>query len=413
MELRKKKQEENAGGMKDTVGLKGAGSRLGMDSVKRVERKRLLAGGILLGAAAVQSLLVNAFPGLAEWYSVTVYPILVATVGRFFGKFPFSVVEIGLYGLVAAVFVTLVRAIARTTCGGNRTKDLQNEDEIIGAVKKDGQAGEKPLLHWFTGVFLMASILLFLYVTNCGINYHRLSFAEEAGFELEGYTAEDLQEVCFWLTEEVNRRADLVERDENGIMVLEADERADSVTAMGALGEKYSCLQGYYPKPKRLQISEILSYQNLSGIYLPFTIEANYNQDMTAYNIPFTACHELSHLRGFMQEEEANFIAFLACKDAVRKDFQYSGYLLGWIYSMNALHRADETLWREVRDGLNEAVEADLQANNQFWENYDGAVAEMSNKMNDTYLKANGQKDGVQSYGRMVDLIVAYYRKNK
>ena len=30
--------------------------------------------------------------------------------------------------------------------------------------------------------------------------------------------------------------------------------------------------------------------------------------------------------------------------------------------------------------------------------------------MNDAYLKANGQKNGLRSYGRMVDLLLAYYR---
>ena len=34
-----------------------------------------------------------------------------------------------------------------------------------------------------------------------------------------------------------------------------------------------------------------------------------------------------------------------------------------------------------------------------------------ADKINDTYLKANGQADGVQSYSRMVDLIVAYFEK--
>ena len=29
--------------------------------------------------------------------------------------------------------------------------------------------------------------------------------------------------------------------------------------------------------------------------------------------------------------------------------------------------------------------------------------------VNDSYLKANGQADGVKSYNRMVDLLVAYY----
>lgn len=30
----------------------------------------------------------------------------------------------------------------------------------------------------------------------------------------------------------------------------------------------------------------------------------------------------------------------------------------------------------------------------------------MSNKVNDTYLKANGQSDGVKGYDRMVNMIV-------
>lgn len=33
----------------------------------------------------------------------------------------------------------------------------------------------------------------------------------------------------------------------------------------------------------------------------------------------------------------------------------------------------------------------------------------MSDKVNDTYLKANKQTDGVESYDRMVDLLMAEY----
>ena len=76
---------------------------------------------------------------------------------------------------------------------------------------------------------------------------------------------------------------------------------------------------------------------------------------------------------------------------------------------MNVLYRVDYSAWEEVRAGLSEEVEADLKANHAFWASYDGTGAEVSNKINDTYLKANGQNDGVESYDRMVDLIVAYY----
>ena len=76
---------------------------------------------------------------------------------------------------------------------------------------------------------------------------------------------------------------------------------------------------------------------------------------------------------------------------------------------MNVLRKEDYDAWEEVREALAPEVEADLQANHEFWERYDSVAAEVSNQVNDTYLKANGQADGVKSYNRMVDLIVAYY----
>ena len=68
--------------------------------------------------------------------------------------------------------------------------------------------------------------------------------------------------------------------------------------------------------------------QELCGVYSPFTIEANYNNSMPACTIPFSTCHELAHLGGFMEEEEANFIAYLACMESKSFDFQYSGSLM-------------------------------------------------------------------------------------
>ena len=194
------------------------------------------------------------------------------------------------------------------------------------------------------------------------------------------------------------------------MMILTAPEGEGAVEAMEKLAEAFPSLKGYYPMPKKVAVSELLSYQGLTGVYSPFTIEANYNGDMTPYNIPFTTCHELSHLRGFMAEKEANFIAFLACIGSDRTDFQYSGYLSGWTYCMNALYRADPEEWRDTRILLDEKAEVDVSANSQFWNSYEGVISETADRINDTYLRANGQADGVRSYDRMVDLIVAYFR---
>ena len=353
----------------------------------RYIRIRLSATAILLLGSALLMILAARTANFAEWYSEHIYPIAVESIGRVCGMIPFSVSEIGIYILILALLITLIRMI----------------------VKSVHSHTLRALPGWLSGVLLAVGILAFLYTACCGINYHRKSFSEEEGIVTYEYSADELKEICIWLTEEINVRADDVGRDENGLLELEASEREGGIEAMQSLAEEFPVLEGYYPQPKALIISEILSYQGLTGIYLPFTVEANYNGDMPAYDKPFTVCHELSHLRGFMEEQEANFIAFLACIGSERTDFQYSGYLSGWVYCMNALYRADYESWQEVRGLLDEAAEPDLTANNEFWDRYEGTISETAERINDTYLKANGQADGVKSYNRMVDLIVAYF----
>ena len=373
-------------------------------SKKHKDKRKAITGCALLAAGIVLTILARSVEGLAQWYSTHVYPVWVNTLGRLTGMFPFSVAEILLYLFLLALLLSAGRLIVRlASLGCGRRKKSPDGQE------KKVQAGKQLVYGWISGLLLAAGILYFLYVACCGINYYRTSFSESSGIVAEEYTVGELTEVCQWLTAEVNDLSSQVERDADGIMRTDDGVQERAVKAMQALGETYPELSGYYPEPKGLFNPWILSVQQLSGIYSPFTIEANYNSGMVDYNIPFTACHELSHLSGFMQEEEANFIAFLACIRSDRADFQYSGYLSGWVYCMNALYRADRESWQEVRLLLDEAAEPDLEANTEFWDAYEGGISKTADKINDTYLKVNGQADGVQSYSRMVDLIVAYF----
>lgn len=355
----------------------GQNKRLSKNKIKVIAEISTLAAAGTLSAAA------RMIPGFAQWYSTHLYPIWVGSIGRILGYFPFSVSELLLYLLIFWVCTVFIRLIARKAISKRKAVE--------------------------TGCYL-AIALCFLYVVNCGVNYQRDSFSETSGILMEEYTSEELEEVCRWLTENIADYSDKVKRGSDGGMILKVSVGRAAVEAMEKLSDEYPELKGYYPKPKKLVNSWILSIQNLSGVYSPFTIEANYNGDMQDYYIPFTACHELSHLRGFMQEQEANFISFLACINSGENEFVYSGNLSGWIQCMNVLYRVDYDAWEEVRNQLPSEVEADLKLNREFWAKYDGRIAEVSNRVNDTYLKANGQKDGVESYNRMVDLIVAYYK---
>ena len=315
-------------------------------------------------------------PGFGEWYGTALYPVLVGTIGRFWGLFPFSASEIGIYRLAAGFLILFVCCILKRTSP-------------------------------FRPVCLTASLLFLLYTVNCGVNYYRTPFSAHMGLEIKQSTAEELENLCIFLTDQVNRLS------EDGVDAAMSLSQAgeEGVKAMEAMGEDFWPLNGYYPRPKPVLCSWILSVQQLCGIYSPFTIEANYNRFMPDYNIPHTICHELSHLRGFMREDEANFIGYLACIRSESPQFQYSGYLTGWVYATNALYRTDAQAYSRVRARLNEKAQEDLRENNAFWGQYEGKVAEAANQLNDAYLKINSQDQGVASYGQAVDLMLAYARE--
>lgn len=352
-----------------------------MEKTKRIRESVpvILTGGMFFFAAGLL-LAARKIPGFAEWYSETIYPALVATIGRISGIVPFSVVELGLYGGILLVLILLIR----------------NWKKPLHLVKIYG---------------LMASTLLFLYAACCGVNYYRTPFSYYfvSGMERNQVDTAVLSELCKWLTDKVNEtRAEFDLAEGNYERIQEK-----GVAAMNRLAEQYPVLSGYYPSPKPVIVSELLSIQQCSGVYSPFTIEANYNNDMVPYNIPHTICHEMSHLRGFMREDEANFIGYLACLGSENADYRYSGYLLGWIYAGNALAKVDYEEYVRLYDRLLESVRMELSENSRFWEQYEGRAAEVQEKVNDAYLKVNGQSEGVKTYGRVVDLMILDFMENR
>ena len=357
-----------------------------MKEVRTGWRWKLIFSLICLALAAVLQVAARQLDGFAEFYAVHIYPVWVGSIGRLMSVFPVSVSEVFLYFLIVCVLLSVLHWIFFSR----------------------GRRGKKIGRGCMTLVVL-ASALCLLYTLNCGVNYHRQPFSQVEGFEVKERSVDELYALCLRLTDDVNSYSVQVLRNKRGLCVIDTDVNARAAQALTKLGEQYTSLSGYYPQPKKLMVSQILSVQQLTGIYSPFTVEANYNRFMVAYNIPFTACHELSHLKGFMREDEANFIAYLACISSDDLDFKYSGALLGWIYATNALYKENQEMYQEVRGRLAEEVNADLQANSAFWAQYEGKTAEFADKVNDTYLKANNQSDGVKSYSRVVDLMLALY----
>ena len=368
-------------------------------SSKKEQLKRLLSLKRLwllltLPVSILLYVLAHAFPAFAEFWARYVYVIFSHLFHSATKGAPVSVAEI-------AVFVAPILVLVMVILG------------IFHIVRSPGNRLYAGLKAFVVEPSLIASILLLIFMVNCGVNYGRLPFADACGLEVRESSAAELQALCLDLIDSANKLRESLPEDENGVMQLSDSVKGTGETARQAfevLSKSFPTLPEGYGAPKSVMASRGMSYLNITGIFFPFTMEANVNVDVVDYNIPFTMCHELTHLRGYMREDEANFVAYLACLASMDKDFNYSGALSAFIYSINALEQADPERAAAVYPHISEAVWRDLNANNAYWQQFETPLAEVSSNVNSAYLQANGTEDGVQSYGRMVDLLLAWRR---
>lgn len=246
-----------------------------------------------------------------------------------------------------------------------------------------------------------------------GVNYYTDSFQERSGIYAVA-TSSDRLEQLEQLTErfawELSACAGEVPRDENGLFAADRQEILQQATEeYQRLFEKFPFLTASQQTPKAFVCSAGLSGLGYTGFFFPFTGETNLNVDSPACFLPATALHELSHQLGIASEQECNFLAIVGASESSEPVYRYSGLLMGYIHLSNALYRAAPQYWQVVRDSLPREVRLDIQYNNVFWAQRESAVSRLWDKVYDRFLKSYGDTDGIQSYGTVVEMLLAYY----
>lgn len=360
----------------------------------RLNKSRWTAALILLLISLAVLIAARSSTDFADWFGFNVYPIFSGIGSRLWGLFPFSAGEI----FVAAV---ILGAIVGLVC-------------LIIYIKHRKGMRVKAFLNGFSWAALFASAVFCLVTLNCLASYSRTPFSYYSGLTVTEYTAEELRGLTLTLVEKANEAAEEVTLNEEGRPIKPENFNELAIEAMEGAAERYPVLEAYYPKPKGVIASDVMSSFNLAGIYFPVTVEANYNKSMPVSSQGFTACHELSHLSGFIREDEANYIAFTACRGSENPYFRYSGYLDALTYALNAYRgvASDEEYYRVV-EMIDERILGEYNFRNEYWAPFRRKVTyKVSSTVNDAYLKANKQADGTKSYGRVVDLMLAEWKAN-
>ncbi len=330
--------------------------------------------------------------GLVDFYHTRVGLPSKQFLARLCDICPYSIGEIMIFLAIALAVFYIIRAIRDITRAKNRRRVIYRRTMIA-------------LCSLLT--------LAFLLEISIGAANFAGSFQDKSGIRAQATSSGALYAVASYFAYKANRSGELVQRGHDGVFNRELEDIIrSSVGIYDSLEARFPFLEMRDVKPKRLLLSKLMSASGYTGYYFPLTGEANINVDAPLCLIPSTIAHEFAHQRGVMHENEANFVAVLACTLSDDISYEYSGWLLGYIYLSNALLRQDGQLWQNVQEMLSEGVVADLRENRSYWTQFENkTVSKVSDAVYSAYLKSSGQELGLQSYGAVVDLLIAYYKR--
>ena len=363
---------------------------------RKKSRVRLL---ILAFSAAFLALSWFCRP-FADLYVTYVFPVWGQTYGRLTSLLPFSLGEWAILAGLLWLLIFLICLVAALPAYLSGKKELfRKKMSPVAAITAD----------------LLTGICLIM-VLNCFALYHCTPLDPHA--DERSFSVTELAALRNLIVEECNTRATQIPRDDGGHALfagpVEDEARACHQRLGGSL---FPRLAGYSVRPKYFFFSDFVSQQHMMGYYFPFTMEANINRRMEILNYPFTMCHELAHTHGYLFEDEANLIGFLACMGSEDPSFVYSGYL-GILPYVDNDFRA--TVGVEIYDTyppISRRVLIDSQfLTDESWaEVEENALlsTELVHEAADTFIdqnqKLNGISSGKASYSHVVALLLSYY----
>lgn len=352
----------------------------------------LLPGPVFYGLFRLSFL----WPAFTESvYSRAIFRFINQALSTVTGLLPFSLGELLLYAAILALAVFIVLMVVRA---------------II--AKKDWW---RVLLRRVLALACAVSMLYALFVGLWGFNYARQSLGQTLSLNTSPATEQELYSTCQAIISRANDLRSQVPENEDGVFTPDASKNdmmrsTEALYNQAAQASDNSFLGGSYGRAKPVLYSIGMSWAHITGIYFPFTSEANVNNDIPLLLFSSTCLHETAHQRGFAREDEANFLAYYVSSYSADPSVDYSGTILALINAMNQLYSADSDKYFELRNTYAEGINRDLSAYSEYWQQFESPVSEAAETMNNNFLKANMQEDGVKSYGRMVDLLIGLWR---
>jgi hypothetical protein len=308
------------------------------------------------------------------WYASGVYPYIAAGMRYLVGWLPISFGDLLYVAAIIYSIVTLRKSFRRS---------------FVTTARR---------------LFTVLSLTWLIFHVLWGFNYYRTSIPDQ--FKLERGEVKKEEIVAF--AEYSLREANKLGIREQGIGVIDKNLITSAYEKLSKLHPQLT----YHPISFKSSLFGVMgNYMGYGGYYNPFTGEAQINDHMPEFMLPYIAVHEVAHQLGYAKESEANFIGYLAAMHSEDSLLRYSANLEMFLYANRALRRFDSTLAKQNMERLSPRIKKDLADYKVFAEKYYGPVDKFVTWFYTGFLNFNNQPEGMMSYNRGMVYVMRYLKK--
>ena len=327
----------------------------------------------VLAAAALAAGVPIAPATVERVYSTGVYPGLQRSLTTLSNRAPFALIDVLL--ALGAVWLAVLAVASRRLFRPGAPRRVQR---------------------LAAGLLLPPAVLYLAFLALWGLNYRRLPLEDKLTFDAAAVTPEAARSLAHAAVSHINALYDVAHAA--GWADVDASLADAFASAARDAGVATPAVPG---RPRRTLLDWYFRSAAVAGMTDPFFLETLVASDLLPFERPFVIAHEWSHLAGFADEGEANFVGWLACLHGAAP-VQYSGWMSLYAELVGGLPRAARA---EVAARLDPGPRKDLRAlADRLTRNVNPTVSAAGWRVYDQYLKANRVEDGAASYARVVRL---------
>lgn len=309
-----------------------------------------------------------------KWYSQGLYPVLSGILSAISSRFPFSLADL-FYVLLLALLPILI---------------------VLLAFRKISLR--------FTGKFVLniVALVYLLFYLFWGLNYFRQDLNTRLGITTSATNKYEFLEVMYRLIDATNT---------SYIDINQLDKTKVDSSIEASYKELAETLKLDYPagsrKDKKITLSKLFAKSGITGYYGPFFNEVHVNKEVLPVEYPVVLAHEKAHQFGVTAESEANFYAWLVCRQSKSQVLNYSANLFILRYFFSQARQLEE--YPKLVSRIDPKVQKDFDKIREHWQMLRNEKYErVASKVNDTYLKTNNIEAGINDYYGVVKHVMNF-----